>query len=655
MTKKLHPIGLALGLEALLSAATVVIYNRQWVGTGNFLGAYNPQVIVVMAGVALVGLLALTACVLTLTSAWARMLQQVEQLRTRLSRLKGLLPGLAILLWLAPIFFLLFSPWNNVLLGSLIPRLWLAGLLSWPMVLLLQAWRPAWNWIWTFCGSLILFGVGFVLVNFHGQLSASPFTLDWSEGSRYYNASLWFSSLIYGQRLALPELHPSRYLLQGLAFLVPGAGIAFHRAWQVFLWVFCNGIAAWALVRRFKPGEGAQPSALKLTVFAGFVFLTFFQGPVYYHLILIPFVVLLGFDSKHLGRSLAVVALASIWAGLSRLNWYPVPGLLAALLYLLEEPRFSQKIFRYLLPPALYAGLGLAVAFLTNSLYVHFSGNPAQVFGSAFKSPLLFYRLLPNATYGVGILLASLVFVPLLIGLLWSLRRVEKQWNWVRLLGIAGILAVFFAGGVVVSLKIGGGSNLHNLDNFIVLLVVVAGYIYFGRFTAEVPGNAALQHVPLWLVVLIATIPVVVAAQVLDVTPRAVPPFSQEYSLQWLQKKIDQYSQGDRPVLFISERQLLSFHQLNVPSFEPKYEKVFLMEMAMSQNTYYLHNYADDVKNHRFGLIITEKMNSKIIENHPFSEENNQWVKNVEVPTLENYQLLDTLDGYSIAVYVPKP
>ena len=46
--------------------------------------------------------------------------------------------------------------------------------------------------------------------------------------------------------------------------------------------------------------------------------------------------VLWGFDATHFWRNLVLVLVASLWAGISRVNWLPVPGMLAAALYLLE-------------------------------------------------------------------------------------------------------------------------------------------------------------------------------------------------------------------------------------------------------------------------------------------------------------------------------
>ena len=566
-----------------------------------------------------------------------------------------MLPLFSGLLWLALPVLLWIAPWNTLLLGGLYPRLWIVWLLSLVQLFLWRAWRPAWSLPAIFSGGLLAYGLVFLLLGYRGDFSTSPFTLSWSEGSRYYNASLWFSNLVYGIRLPLPELHPTRYLMQGLAFLVPGATIAFHRAWQVFLWVACNGLAAWALARRLRPAAGQPRRTLLLVLFAGWAFLSFYQGPVYYHLIVCAALVLLGFDRTRFWRSMVIVVLASLWAGISRINWYPVPGALAVVLYLLEEPQGGRALWRYLLPPAAWAAVGLGAAFAANAVYIQLSGNPPEVFGSALNSALLWYRLKPNPTYGPGVFIGSLVLLPVFLAAAWGILRAGRRWTWLRLAGLTGVLAVFYAGGLVVSLKVGGGSNLHNLDNFIVILVVIAGYIFFGRFAPDRPG--APLRIPAWALLVVVAIPVFAAVSGLNLNPRAAPKMSETQALQWLQDLVDQYASDGRPVLLISERQLVTFGQLKVPSFEPAYEKVFLMEMAMSGNPYYLGKYEDDLRNRKFSLIISEPMNANIQDGRAFSEENNLWVKAIEEPTLARYTLVGKLDqeGYPIAVYAPKP
>ena len=91
------------------------------------------------------------------------------------------------------------------------------------------------------------------------------------------------------------------------------------------------------------------------------------------------------------------------------------------------------------------------------------------------RQPLLWDRLLPNATYPLGILLAVvLVSVPLIILLIYLVRTRRWQLDWLRGLVVAGPLALFLIVGLVVSVKIGGGSNLHNLDMYLIGLLFAA-------------------------------------------------------------------------------------------------------------------------------------------------------------------------------------
>ncbi len=637
----------------LITSLTLRDYLAQWVNTGSFLGSYSPRLAVVLGLVLLSGLGAAIALLVSLAPLTFGMRARLEEMAQALGQM-GVLPpllGLGLGLLLPALF--VWEPWNQLLFTSFNARLWAAWGISLAQVLVWWRWRGArapWN---VFSASLLVCGLLMLLFNFRNDLSASPFSLAWSEGSRFYNASLWAAPQVYGQTLPLPELHPTRYLLQSLAFWVPGATIAFHRAWQVFLWIFCNGLAAWALTRRLR-GPGLR-GKLNAALFGGWVFLFFFMGPVYYHLILCAVPVLWGFDRAHFKRSLALGLVASVWAGLSRINWFPVPGILAATLYLLEEPLQGRPLWRYLLRPAGWVGLGLGAALLANAAYVRFSGNPPEVFGSALSSPLLWYRLLPNATYGPGVLLAGLLLLPAFAAVAWGLLPGLRCWHWLRWLGLAAVLVVFTGGGLVVSIKVGGGSNLHNMDSLLVFLAVIAGYVVYRRFTPDQTGAPQPAPLPRWLRLVNLALPVIVAASLLNLAPRPTPKLPEAQALQWLQGMIDRYAQDGRPVLFISERQLLSFDQLSVKAFEPSYEKVFLMEMAMSGNPAYLEQYFNDIKQRKFSLIISEPMNMRIQQEEQFSEENNFWVRRIEEPTVGRYQLAGKLDDYPIAVYIPIP
>jgi hypothetical protein len=91
----------------------------------------------------------------------------------------------------------------------------------------------------------------YIVVSLLPEISTYPLTLGWSETSRYYNASLFFSQRIYGISTPPTVLHPSRYLMQAVPFLFPDSPLWLHRAWQVFLWLAAPLLTAIILVRRF--------------------------------------------------------------------------------------------------------------------------------------------------------------------------------------------------------------------------------------------------------------------------------------------------------------------------------------------------------------------------------------------------------------------
>ena len=149
-------------------------------------------------------------------------------------------------------------------------------------------------------------------------------------------------------RAPLSVWHGTRYLMLAIPFLIKGLPIWAARLWQVVLWFGVTAATCWALIRRLRL-SGWTPAA----IFGGWFFLYLFQGAVYYHLQVCVIIILLGVSAKHPWRSLAAVAVASFWAGMSRLNWYPVPAMLAIALYVLEEPvSGTSRTWRYFRAPS---------------------------------------------------------------------------------------------------------------------------------------------------------------------------------------------------------------------------------------------------------------------------------------------------------------
>ena len=500
----------------------------------------------------------------------------------------------------------------------------------------------------------LLSGLGFVLLGFRKDISTSPLTLSWSEASRYYYASLFTSTRLYGQRLAWSFLHPSRYLLQAIPFFIGDFPIVVHRIWQVALWLIMPGITIYLFIRRIAPMK-----RIKAWVFAIWSFLFLYQGPVYYHLLVCVWLVFLGYDKRKTWKTLLFVFLASLWAGISRVNWFPVPAMIAITLYVLDHPfPGRQKTVSYLVPPVIYSVVGLASAFGSQVLYAYLSGvQDLGSFGSSFTSDLLWYRLLPNSTSQLGIVLPAIVLtLPVLLLVLvnvWKARYAFLQW-----IMIAGIVLVLFAGGLVVSVKIGGGANLHNLDAWLVLIWILAGKMLVLE-THE--RNAAPQNLwlPGWLLVLILAFP---AAYHIDIARTDFAnianwvdvPAATEESKNIMALAEQAHNSGEE-VLFISQRQLLIFEPNDIP-LVPDYELLTLMEMAISNNQAYLQTFTQDLENHRFGMIIVEKQIPKINrdDNAYFSEENNAWVENITLPLLETYQEQHFYPVSRTTIMIPK-
>jgi hypothetical protein len=497
--------------------------------------------------------------------------------------------------------------------------------------------------------------IGLVLIHeliiLFQAVSTYPFSMGWSEVSRYYYASLFFSEKLYGFDIPPTVLHPTRYLMQAVPFLINNLPLVAHRLWQVVLWLVFTTLAGVAFVRRLKIADRWQKWLL-----VAWSFLFWLVGPIYYHLSVPVILILWGFDLRKPWRNLLLVIIASAWAGVSRLNWYPVPAMLAATLYLLEQPKRQISLWRYLLPVFLWGISGTLVAFASQSLYVLLSGNNPGQFTSSFTSDLLWYRLLPSATYPLGVLTgAVLVALPFWILMVIHIRRGRGFGHYLRWLGIIAMLLVLFAGGLVVSVKIGGGSNLHNMDAFLALLLVVSGYLFAGWFIPETESTPKPVRLSPVFVAILILVPVLLL--VTSGGPQHFPSQSETESvLSELDALTTEIVERGGNVLFITQRQLIMFDYIpNVPLI-PEYETVFLMEMVMGGNRDYLDAFHADLESHRFDLIISDPMPEREKDaDKAFSEEHNVWLLEVADPLQAVYQRVKLFQSIGIEVFAPKP
>lgn len=538
------------------------------------------------------------------------------------------------------------------ILGNILPQtmpiFWVFLWASLLQTLGLKIVKPSTSWHTAFAILLLAQGFIYQTTGLFRIVSDDPFSIGYSEAGRFYYASSFFSESLYGIKLALPFLHPSRYLLLSLPFLIDDSPLWLHRFWQAFLWFALTFAASFSLANRFKLGAWAKAS---ITAWA---FLYFLQGAVYYHLQVIVFLVFVGVSVKHYWRSLILIILASLWAGISRVNWFSMPAMLAIAIYLLETP-INQKGWRYWLTPFIWGIVGITSALISQFVYIQLSGNvDASAFGSSFTSDLIWARLLPNDTYPMGVLPGiALVSLPLWIGIVQIIKENIFTVHLLRWLALLGMLFVLFVGGAVVSTKIGGGGDLHNMDAYMVLLSVLMMYLVANQVSTENEAKPIWGKVSWNVVVAAILIPLWFAIPKIGffhTYDKAIA----EQDIQKIQDIVSQTVQDGGEVLFVTERQLITFHYLKGFSLVSEYEQIELMEMAMSRNQVYLEQYYMDLANHRFALIIAERQKENPKKSGSFLEEDVAWVQFAGAPILCYYDSIDRITSNNVYFFVPR-
>ncbi|MBI5933325.1 MAG: hypothetical protein HY867_06420 [Chloroflexi bacterium] len=499
----------------------------------------------------------------------------------------------------------------------------------------------------SFLLSFILLSSLYQLITNLQLLSLSPFSRGWSEGTRFYHASLLLSERYYG--LSLPPFYQdlSRYVVEAVPLLLPNPSLFVERLWEYSLTFILPALTSALALRRVAPAK--QNWTLWLVLFlCGTLYLL--QGPVYFYLLLAAIPVLAFYHPNRPIPSILALLVASFWAGISRVNWMPIPAMLAIALYLLETP-FKKNLLRYLAPPALYAILGLASAYAARQWYFSISNVSPEMFNAAFWQLRLWYRLFPSALQPLGILPAGILMTAPLILLMGTHLR-QNHWHWIRVAGLVSMMLVLLVGGFIVSAKIGGGSNLHNLDGYLTLSLVIGLTLLTDRFTPDVSRDASPQAFsPLTVFLAILALTFFTVSQTYPALPARD---RHEDSLAKLQQLVDETVADGGQVLFISQRQLLTFGYITGVPLVPEYDNIDLMEFAMSNYRPLIDKFHADIAAHKYALIIAPTPPRQIqTRDDPFAEENNAWAKRVSIPMLREYKIIAEFPEGDFVVLVP--
>jgi len=244
-----------------------------------------------------------------------------------------------------------------------------------------------------------------------------------------------------------------------------------------------------------------------------------------------------------------------------------------------------------------------------------------------------------------------LVSLPLVVLLGWSLRRRRLDLHPLRAGTLLAMLLVLFVGGLIVSSKIGGGGDLHNMDAYMVLLALIGAYSVTPRLSSESAPSSGSEAPPWPIVVALLLVPLAFALA------RLAPPIRYDraqamHDLATLRAAVRSYSESGE-VLFINERHLLTFGMIRDLPLIPEYEVIYLMEMAISGNRAYLERFYRDLQDHRFAAIVARRQN---LDAHSgdFAEESALWNQRVAYFLLCAYEPALTLPSANLQVFVPR-
>jgi len=582
-----------------------------------------------------------------------------SQIKPKITALGNLRWVLAIFLGLFPVWLISFSAWGTVFISPVL-RLWCFASIVFLVTCLLTKPTESMLSFKSFLIALVLTGSIFLIGDKLKEVVNYPFTLYWSEGNRFWDYSILFARDKYlypANQPIFTFIDLGRQSLWGLPFLIKNPSITLLRFWNVLLFTIPYILLGFIL---FKNKTSSVTTPLLLGLWA-FLFLN--QGPIYSPLILAVILVVIAVNLRP-GWTILLIMAAAYYANLTRYTWSFAPAIWGALLTLFCSEKEKNLSFNIDWLKVLTSGLaGLVGGFLLPMLLPLTNNGATQEIQQAIISTvqttlqtqsLIWSRLLPNQTFPPGIAFGLLlVILPLILILIIFVRQSHIKLNKWQLFAITGSSMVFLLVGLIASVKIGGGSNLHNLDMLLINLLLLAGLAWkFGgqEWLLNFDRHSLIIKLFLVFMLLYPLYPTFLTA-----TPLQLPSLEdQNNTLAIIQKSVRE-AKIIGEVLFIDQRQLLTFGQVKDVPLVPDYEKKYLMNEAMSSNQTLFNQFYQDLRNHRFALLVNEPTFIDYqAEDYYFGSENDVWVKWVAQPLLCFYRPLYTFKNTGVELLIPR-
>ena len=680
--KKTRKAKSAAGLNAFILAGAILLcllvaielFNLGW-GSGSWLGRFSLKwaLTLSLVYIPLLAFLGLLATALYFPQRLVRVQKRFFRFRQGLGKWRWPLL-IFVLLFLA--WFIFYSAWGGLFMGLFTRAFLFLLALGLTTILLTNHKTQLFEWrslLFTglLAGTVLALAESLVLVTDY------PFALHWSEGNRLWDYSVAFGRDRYyysGAEPIFAWIDAGRQTLWGLVFLIPGTPIWLVRLWSAILVTVPYALLGWVA---FRPLDGRHEQWLAAGLWS-LIFLN--QGPIYTPLVLAAILVALA-RRKPIWLALPLVYLAGHYAGLSRFTWRFAPAIWAVLLSfgdaVLANGRLIWRDWLHALALGLAGiwskGLPILVGIVLGLFPFLAAGDVApQDTGGAggtvetlqglqavsTHQPFLWERLFPNDIYAPGILLGlAFATLPLILLMVYLIRRgYWKTVFWQQAAMVLGLGALLIVG-VVASAKVGGGTDLHNMDMFLVGLVLVAAVAWEGGLAARLYSLIGEAKIVRWLLAGVILIPAFLP--MIEGKPLELPaPERTQFVLERIQNKVmcaRQYGE----VLFMDQRQLLTFGLMGDLPLVVDYEKKYVMDQALSGNVDYFENFHADLAQGRFALIVTEREALQFKEADLESigdgliEENNAWVTWVTTPLLDHYESVGEFKDVAVELFMP--
>ena len=686
--------------KIILSGISLAAHGFTWLefeemawGTGTWLGELSLNWALILTGFSLFMLFSIAVSLVAIWDAprLERATRIITSVRERLGAFRWVLVALVLV---APVWLLQYTAWGVVIHKPFL-RLEIWGLSVLLLGVLFTRRTRLIEWSGFVTGLVLSAGVVVMAVPLQG-VTDYPFSLGWSEGNRLWDYSVMFGRELYDYPADKPIpvlLDIGRQFVGGLPFLLPHVTIVGARLWVAMTYILPYLVLGWVA---FK-APGRQVGAWLLAGLWAYTFLN--QGPIHPPLVVCAILVALAWR-RPLWLSIPLVIAAGYLAQLSRWTWMFAPGMWLGMLELAgastEEGGLTKRdwvraislgvagVFGgYALPfvlTSLRQQLSLVLSHTIFKIFLNVmtgSISPEAIVSEATRQPLLWYRLLPNATYGNGILIALLIAIgPIVIILTILMRRGVLKLNRWQIASIVLSSLAFLVVGLIISVKIGGGGDLHNMDMLMINLLFCTALAWSKLTPKCITDINFFSHWLKLVVVLALVLPAYPSllqlwpisftdqkawiATLADLDPndqilKTLPSRNEtDAGLESIREAVI-LSQPRGEILFMDQRQLLTFGYIKNVPLVPEYDKKVLINLAMSGTPIYFEQFYNDLSSNRFSLIISSPLRETIQDrSYQFGEENNAWVRWVANPILCYYEPLVLLKDFGIQLLVPR-